>query len=175
MKLWLMLVCHSSQIHVIRHKFMSFVTNLELFNLNRIFSFFLCKKSIKMENTRSVVVRIPDTAYSKTRQAAEEADMSLSEWIEDRITADFEDDGLTSEEILNMDWDEKITVVEEHGLSLDSDDYDNDDEFAEAVIDELELEYPSDENNPGGLIWLLVAAVLGFFGWLAIRKPVQPQ
>lgn len=114
-----------------------------------------------------------DNAYALAKETADEKDMSLPEWIENLITAESEDDSLTSEEIIDMDWDEKVDVIDEYGLEVDPDDYDDDTEgeFTEAIIDELELDYPK---NPDGLIWLLVAVVLGLFGWGLIRKSNQP-
>ncbi len=126
-----------------------------------------------MKKLRSVSLKMTDNAYALAKETADEKDMSLPEWIEDLITAESEDDSLTSEEIIDMDWDEKIDVIDEYGLEVDPDDYDDDTEgeFTEAIIDELELDYP---DNPGGLIWLLVAVVLGLFGWGLIRKSNQP-
>ena len=43
-------------------------------------------------------------------------------------------------------------------------------EFAEAVIDEVGIEHPLDE-NPGNLTWLLAVPIVGFFAWLLLRKP----
>lgn len=124
-----------------------------------------------MGNKRIISASIDEDLYSEVREAASEADMSLSEWIEDRITDSAEvSDSPTAEEVLNMDWNEKIDVTDEYGLDVDSDDYDgNDDEFAEAVIDELGLEYPLDDENPGPM-WLLLIPVVGFFAWLILRK-----
>jgi len=115
-----------------------------------------------------------DNAYALAREAADEKDMSLPEWIEDLIATDSEDDSLTCEEILSMDWDEKVDVIDEYGLEVDPDNYDDDTEgeFTEAIIDELELDYP---NNPGGWIWLLVVVILGLFGWGLIRNSNQPE
>jgi len=129
-----------------------------------------------MDDKRIVSARIDESLYSEIREAASEADMSLSEWIEDRITdSEVISDSPTAEDILNMDWDEKQNVVDEYGLDIDTDVFDgNEDEFAESVIDELGLEYPLDD-NPGNLTWLLAVPILGFFVWLLLRKPDQPE
>ncbi|MBA7547614.1 hypothetical protein ES705_40043 [subsurface metagenome] len=127
-----------------------------------------------MDDKRIVSARIDENLYSEIREAASEADMSLSEWITDRITdTDTVSDSPTADNILNMDWNEKIAVADEYGLDADPENYNNDDEFAEAIIDDLGLEYPLDE-NPGNLTWLLAVPVLGFFVWLLVRKPDQP-
>ena len=125
-----------------------------------------------MEDKRTISARIDESLYSEVREAADEVDMSISEWITDRISDGTDDSNtLTGEEVLNMDWEEKIGVTDEYGLDVDSNDYDdNEDEFAEAIIDELGLEHPLDE-NPGNLTWLLAVPIVGFFAWLLLRKP----
>jgi len=131
-----------------------------------------------MDERRIVSARIDDDAYSQARAAADDADVSLSEWIEDLIIENATDNiNLTSEEILNMDWDEKVTVVNDYTLSIDPNDYDgNNDEFAEAIIDELGFEYPSDDNNPISPLWLIIPFI-GFIIWVIDKActPKQPE
>ncbi|MBA7548902.1 hypothetical protein ES705_41370 [subsurface metagenome] len=125
-----------------------------------------------MDAKRIVSARISDSAYLQAKEDAAENDMSLSEWIEDCINGDFEDSP-NAEDIINMDWDEKVNVIDEYTLDIDPDDYENDDDFAEAVIDELGLDYPSDYENPGSLTWIIIVAIVGFFAWLGFSKPKQ--
>jgi len=131
-------------------------------------------KSKEMEDKRTISARINENLYSEVREAAAESDMSLSEWITDRISdGTDESNTLTAEEIINMDWNEKINVTDEYGLDINPDIYDNDDEFAEGICDELGLEYPLDE-NPGISPLLLIIPVIGFIIWL-IDKVCTPK
>jgi len=119
-----------------------------------------------MGNKRIISASIDEDLYSEVREAANEVDMSLSEWITDRISDGTNDSNtLTGEEVINMDWNEKIDVVDAYGLDVDPDDYDgNDDELAEVICDELGLEYPINYEEPISA-WLLVIPFVGLAVW----------
>jgi len=124
-----------------------------------------------MDDKKIVSARVNNDVYLRAKEDAAERDMSLSEWIEDRITDDT-DNSPTAEEILNMDWEEKVNVIDEYGLdNIDPDAYDgNEDEFAEGIIDELGLEFPLDDNNPNSFLWLFVP-IAALLIWLLSTLP----
>jgi len=116
-----------------------------------------------MGKDKVLSTRVNEDLYEKAKDSAEDCNMSLSEWLEDTIN-DHVSDTLTAEDVENMDWDEKIGVVDEYELSIDPDNYDSDEEFSEAIIDELGLESDQDESNPRWE-WLIFVPFVGLAIW----------
>ena len=89
--------------------------------------------------------------HDYVQQDAEEMGVSISEWLIDAINAYIEQDSdsLIWNDLCEKDRDDLIMVVEECELDIDPDDYDDDDDFREAIADELGIEenYEDEEDE----------------------------
>jgi len=101
-----------------------------------------------MDDLRVIVKKFNLEVKIKKSSKFKKTSRLLKEELEEMVDGDNDDDddddedqesGLTSEDVEDMSMKELIRVVKVHKLDLDSDDYEDETEFAEATIDEMEL------------------------------------
>jgi len=79
--------------------------------------------------------------FKRTKRLVKEEleEMHDKEEDEDEEEVNIDDDALTSEDIEDMSWKELVKTIKKHDLEIDPDDYSDEADLAEVIIEELEL------------------------------------